>query len=106
MTTIEHLQQLKNFEMVCNICNNIISVAMMIHQVVEVGVKVVRLVAVEHKRVWLLHMKKQHSPDDQQFIKCRPWTSFHGQEFTEMYQRMQDAVLFYIMDYPGVTLVS
>ena len=79
---------------------------MVIHQVIEVGVQVVRLVAAEHKRVWLLDMKKQHSSDDQQFTKCRPWTSLHGQEFTGMYQKMQDAVLFYIMDYPGVTLVS
>ena len=78
---------------------------MVIHQVMEVGVQVVTLVAVEHKRVWLLHMKKQHSPD-RQFTKCRPWTSFHGQEFTGMCQKMQDAVLFYIMDYPGVTMVS
>ena len=80
---------------------------MVICKVIEVGVQVVSLVAAEHKKVWLLHMEKQRSPDDnQQFTKCRPWTSFHGQEFTGMYQRMQNAVLFYIMDYPGVTLVS
>ena len=85
----------------------IISVAMTMCQIIEVGVSVVRLVTAEHVGVWLLHMQKQQSPDDhQQFTKCRPWTSFHGQEFTNMFQKMQDAVLFYIMDYPGVTLVS
>ena len=78
---------------------------MVIFQIIEVGVQEVRLVAAEHKRVWLLHIK-QHSPDDQQLTKCRPWISFCGQEFTGLYQRMEDAVLFYIMDYPGVTLVS
>ena len=79
-----------------------------ISQIIEAGVTVVRLVAAEHKGVWLLHMEKQRLPDDyQQFTKCRPWTSFCEQEFfTGMCQRMQDAVLFYIMDYPGVTLVS
>ena len=78
---------------------------MMICQIIEVGISVVRLVAAEHAGVWLLHMQKQLPDDHQKFPKCRPWTSFQGQEFTSMFQRMQDAVLFYIMDYPGVTLV-
>ena len=77
-----------------------------VYQIIEVGVSVVRLVAAEHKGVWLLQMKKQQPDNHQQFTKCRPWTSFRGQEFTSMYQKMRDAVLYYIMDYPGVTLVS
>ena len=67
----------------------------------------VRLVVSEHKKTWLLPVRKENSAvGDQEFTKCRPWTSFHGEEFTGMCQKMQDAVLFYIMDYPGVTLVS
>ena len=67
----------------------------------------VRLVVTEHKKTWLLPVQKENSAvGGQQFTKCRPWSSFHGEEFTGMCQKMQDAVLFYIMDYPGVTLVS
>lgn len=93
----------------CSRMQCVINIAMVICQIIEVGVQTVRLVAAEHKRVWLLQIDRQQQSHDglqQQFTKCRPWTSLHGKEFTDIYQKMQDAVLFYIMDYPGVTLVS
>ena len=68
----------------------------------------VRFVSMEHVEVWLLDMEDNHKTDDiRHLVKCRPWTSQCQQDFnTIMYEKMQNAVLQYIMDYPGVTLVS
>ena len=72
------------------------------------GVSEIKFVTMEHVGVWLLDMQDKHNTEDsRRYVKCRPWTSLCGQDMnTTMFEKMKIAILQYIMDYPGVTLVS
>jgi len=58
--------------------------------------------------VWLLDTQDKHKTEGRiHYVKCRPWISLCGQDFnTTMFEKMKNSVLQYIMDYPGVTMVS
>jgi len=62
-------------------------------------------VTMEHVGVWLINTQYKHKT--RHYVKCRPWISMCGQDFNStMFGKVKNAVLQYIMDYPGVTMVS